>query len=419
MSLGTFLVGLAAVRYLPLEVLGTYALAFVAFLLAGNVSGVLIYTPAEVLAVASAEGRARLGILRSSLRLGLPIGLPAALVVAGGVVVVPSTTSVEDRVVVAISLVGFASLSPAQDHLRRMFHAAGRSWDACSVSAVRFVVISLALAVLLAGDQADSTAAPFGVLTLATVVSGVWGLHRARPRSQRAIRLTWRRARAQGGLLVVGSVAGFATGFAVTAVVTAASGAAAVAQVEAVRLVSQPVTVVVIGLLSVLGPRVMAAAAAGDRTGTRRELRRPAMVTIGLTALWVAVLSAPGTSRVVEIAVPRAYDVPWLLQVMVLAQSLAYGVSLWRVVLLARVYTRSLLGIDLLLAFLSLVIVLALRDQGPWALVLANLVSAALGVLVCAGVAAAVMRRSDGVPSQDRQDSRAGLDYPPPEPARS
>ena len=410
-SAGTFVAGLAAVRYLPLSVLGTYALAYVAFLLAGNVPGILIYTPAEVLAVARAKDRGRLGVIRSSLRLGVPVGLLAAALMGAAVVAVPSTTPVDDRLALAISLFGFAALSPAQDHLRRLLHAADRSWDACSTSALRLCTIVLALSALAATDRLDQPGTPFGVLTLATVLSGAWALRRGRPWAEPAIDLTWARAVSQGGILVVGSMTQFASGFVTTAVVTASSGAVAVAQVEAVRLVSQPVTVVMVGLLSVFGPRIMSAAASGDRQSTRRHLRRSAAFFSAITVVWVLLLSSPGSSTPVGLIVPRAYDVPALLQVMVVVQALSYAPPIWRMVLLARARPRPLLAVDLVTAALGpALVLLLLRDEGPWALVISGLVTAVVSVLAVSRLASTTLRREDGLaePGHPSVDANRG-----------
>ena len=394
-SAGTFAAGLAAVRYLPLSVLGTYALAYAGFLLAANAPGFLVYTPAEVLAVAKAKGGGRLGVLPSSLRLGVPIGLLAAVLTGAGVVAVPSTTPVADRLALAVSLIGFAALSPAQDHLRRLLHAAERSWDACSTSAVRLGTILGSLGGLAAAGRLHEPAVPFGVLTLATISSGAWALHRSHPRAQPTVHLTWANAVSFGGLLVLGSMVQSAGGFLMTAVITATSGAAAVAQVEAARLVSQPVTVVMIGLLPVLGPRIMASAAEGDRRSTRRQLRRTAVLFTGLTVTWMLILSAPGSGAAVGQIIPRAYDVRGLLQVMVAAQALAYAVPIWRVVLLARRRPRPLLAVDFGTAAVGLLVVLPLRNEGPWALVIGVLVASMVSIVALSTLSSAVLPRDD------------------------
>lgn len=272
-SLATFVVGLYAAGQLEPAVLGVYALHFSAFTLAAVVPGQLLLVPAEVAALRLAHSR-RLSILPRS------VGKAAPLAVAAGAAVLLTrvlTPSGIDPVIVTGIGAGAAvsaTLSPLQDHVRKMLHLSGRSWGAAAVSLLQLLAILVATAVLHA-TGVRSEQIPFGALAIANAVSLAAGLVISHPRERVQVGdLLVGRALVRSGrwLLVVGMVPSLATLAAATLIAQLAS-AEALGVAEAARVLAQPLIVLGLGLSSVLGPRSMEAASRLDRREARRYSR--------------------------------------------------------------------------------------------------------------------------------------------------
>lgn len=391
-SLATFLVGLVAVRYLATNALGSYALAYSAFLLATAVPAVLVFTPVEAQAVAEAGGRRRLAILRASLSLGLPTAVLSSVLVAGLVLAVPSSTPVGTLRLFAGTLLVLSAISPLQDHLRRMLHSADRSWDAATTSGIQAITVGVLLGLLLALGQGDRPWVPFGVLAAANVVSTGWALLRCRHVGP-PLQIDRARVRRQGSTLLVGALALFSANFAILALVTVRAGVRAVAQVEAVRLVSQPMTVLVVGLLAVYVPRVMTSALIRPPRATHRLVGRALLLLSVLTALYDGAVSIPWRGGPLEALVPRAFEDRGLLAVMVVVQVASYSTFAYRSIPVALRCSFPVLVVEGVSAIVGLGVTALLISHGAWSAVLGGLAGTAVLAVGFAGVSVVLLRR--------------------------
>lgn len=377
-SLGSFVVGLAAVRYLGLVDLGVYALAYTAFLLGASVPTMLVLTPREVHAIAVPDRERRLGIVRGSLLHSLPVSVVAGAVVGLGPLIVPSGAPLSTRLAFTGSLLAVCALSPLQDHLRRVLHMADRSWQAAATAGIQVATILGSFAVLVPLDLARHPVVPFSVLALANAVSGTYALTRCWQAPGTALHLSLRGALHQGRPLLLGTVASFSGGFVIVAAMTAATGPAEAARYEAARLLAQPVSVVIVGLLAALGPRIMSSVAAGDAPAARSWIRRCVLVAGALVVPYVALTGLWQDGNPLRLLVPRAFDTEHLLPAMVVAQAVGYLVAAYRYVPLALRKVRHVLVIELVAAGTSMGLAVVLAGRGAW------------GGLIAAGIGAAV-----------------------------
>ena len=257
----------------------------------------------------------RLAIMRSSLRFGLPIATAGALITALRVVLAPAGIAPQDIAALAITVAGAVIVSPLQDHLRRVLHLAAVPKVAVVVAVVQLVAVGLAL---LAWDRAGAApaGAPFGSLIVANVASMAVGLVLIR-RSLRVEpdeRLTWGRIRRSGGPLSAAGLIPSAVTFLVSFIVSRLVGAATLGFIQAARVLSQPVTVVGVGLGAVLGPRItQQAAAARDRIGVRHFVRRYYLLLLVVGVGYLVLFGFPLAIDPLVSFVPTAYAVPGLL----------------------------------------------------------------------------------------------------------
>jgi O-antigen/teichoic acid export membrane protein len=167
-SLARLIVGIYAARALIVSDLGAYALFFSAFVFASVVPMQFVLVPAE-LATLPAARRERLALVRQSWRIGIPMAAATAVVASGAAAL---SAEAPTRVLwpLAFTMAACATLTPLQEHVRRVLHLAGISWHAAVVSLVQGggVVVGLAL---LASAETPVIWRPFGALTIGTVVS--------------------------------------------------------------------------------------------------------------------------------------------------------------------------------------------------------------------------------------------------------
>lgn len=405
-SIATFLVGLVAVRYLATDALGSYALAYSAFTLASAVPAALVFTPVEAQAVEEAIGRRRLAIVRPSLRLGLLTAVLASVLVAAIFLAVPSSTPAGTQRIFGGTLLALSSISPLQDHLRRLLHSADRSWDAAATSGVQAVVVAALLGLLLLLGQGDQAWVPFGVLAVANVISTGWALLRCRHLGQ-PIGVDRSRVRRQGSTLLAGAMALFCGNFAILALLTAQGGPPAVAQVEAVRLVSQPMTVLVVGLLAVYTPRVMTSALRRPAGSTHRLVGRALLLLAVLTAAYDGAVSIPWQGNPLVALVPRAFQDRGLLAVAVVAQVASYSSFAYRSIPVALRRSAPVLVVDGLAAVVGVGTTALLISHGAWSAVLGGLAAAAVLSVGFAVVSVVLLRGRS-------HDSAAGAELPAP-----
>lgn len=320
-SLATFTVSLIAIRYLEPADLGAYAVAFQAFLIAAVVPTQLLFVPAEV-AVLDVGRAHRLAALSNTLRAGAPAAAVAATA-AGALAAVSIALTGETAVLgLAASMATAATLSPLQDHVRRMLHQAGQSWRAALVSLVQFVAAVAGVISLLAADV-SALVVPFTALTVANAVSLLLGLALARgvaspgQPSPLARRLLMRSGR---WLLALG-LAELGCTFLAVVTVAAVGGQPQAGYAEAARVLSQPIYVLAMALTAVMGPEITLAARTGN--GERgRLLTRVFTVCLAVTA--VAYVLAVGTEwpgTPLTSLFPNAYHLNGLLAVTVVSQA--------------------------------------------------------------------------------------------------
>lgn len=314
-SLATFAAGLAAVRWLQPAELGTYSVIFSAFLVGSLLPTELIYTPVQVSMIKLAV-RERLGGIVHSLGKGVP---PAMLgwifiLVAGSLIWWRSDPNAVAEL--AITGVGLTIVSPMQDHLRRGFHIAERSWGAALMSGSQLVAVVAALLVMRS-TAVDPAWAPLGSLVIANTISLGLGLWMSR--------LAWRvRPTApvvsvSGRWLAASSISAYGGTLAASVVMTLVAGPEIVGFAEAARVAAQPVLVVTTGVAAALAPRHLHAAATVDRTGAIKVNQSFFLViaVAGLSYLFIAGFA--WTFNPLFALIPLAYEVTFLVPVTILS----------------------------------------------------------------------------------------------------
>jgi hypothetical protein len=378
-SLANFLAGLYATRYLSSTALGAYALFYSVFILVNVAPTQLVLMPAEVASVA-VEPRFRGAILGRTLRLG---GLVAAVSSSAVLLVllVPSDAELGTRVALAATTVPLTAISPLQDHARRMLHQSGRSWQAVSVSMTQTVLVISFLAGL-GFLGVPSPWVPFGALAAANTSSlavAIWLAVRRVPPGSPVVPLDRRVLLRSGRWLLAASILIFGAQFVAVAVLTSAAGSAAAGQAEAARVLAQPVSVLIIGILSVYNPVLMAATRSFDGY-------RVARVTGGFFALvgvaaacWFVFAGPRWPWSPLPHLFPRGYELSGLLSWTIAEQAAGYATLIFLTILLAagreKVTTASA---ALQAVTLISVVVVTAQEHGPFALVWGN----AAGTLV-------------------------------------
>ncbi len=318
-ALGTFASALYATTQFPAELLGGYALYFIAFITVAVVPTQLLFVPAEVAALSHA-GTARLGVVARSLRLGALPTVAFGFIVALTALVSPPELRTADLVAFTATAVVLTALSPVQDHVRRMLHLAGVSWAAATVSAVQLGAVLALIALLTIGGVAEAWV-PFGALAGANVVSlavGLAAVARHRPVAAPVALHLGPLVRSGRWLLVAGA-APAAGGFVASALVAAIAGSAALGYAEAARVVAQPVLVLATGLQAVIGPRSMEAGASRDKASASRHARLFAALVVGASLAYIALVGFDVVWNPAGYLVPKAYVVDGLVAISIVA----------------------------------------------------------------------------------------------------
>jgi hypothetical protein len=258
-SMGSFLMGLFAQYYLP-DLLGTYGLFYTAFIAVSVIPTGIVFSPVEYTSAGVAARGRRVQLLPQSLQLGMAPAVLAALLVPLVLIIPSHGQSVGSRVGFAVTAALVAVASPMQDHIRRMLHQAGMSWTAAATSLVQVVVILVGLVTAKVAHVPPAWV-PFGALAAANFTSGAFGLWKAKPGHRAPMLLKLRTLFvSMGGWIVLGNVLSASGPFLNFALLTALATQTAVGNGEGARVLAQPVTVLVIGLLAVLNPEIMEAA---------------------------------------------------------------------------------------------------------------------------------------------------------------
>jgi O-antigen/teichoic acid export membrane protein len=312
-SMATFVIGLYATRALEPEALGGYALAFSVFVLSGFIPAQVISVPTEIVAV-DYPPREQLPLLRASLVRGTVVSFAAAVATSTWFLLAPADVPPDTITALVITCAAATFISPLQDHLRRMLHIAHRSWRAVLVAVVQLV---MAIGGVAALTLADVPAAwiPFGALAVANVASFTLGLLLSVPEivaTTPSVPLPLRQLlRPARSLLAAGLAPSIAT-FVVAWQISTIAGAATLGFVEAARIVGQPVAVLQLGLLNVLGPRATRAASTRDLTASRRVGRLFRRLILVAGGAWLLAVGIPVEWNPMAMLLPTAYVVPWL-----------------------------------------------------------------------------------------------------------
>lgn len=306
-ALGTFGVGVYAVRYLGADELGVYALCFVAFTLANIVPNRGWFLPAEVRLLELPDG-ARIQGFRLTMAVGARVALLASPITALAWIPLAG----EDPAVVGplVLTAGCATLvSPIQDHVRRLMHLGVRSWLAAAISGVQVVAVFAALGAALALDV-PHVWVPFGALVAANVVSTATGVALGLRYGHRPARRRYRLADAarSGRWLVAIALIPVGTTFLTGSIVVLAADSATLGLAEAARIAANPYFVFMTGVAGVINPRSMAAGAALDTAAVRRLNRVVDSISWLVLVPAVAVLGFDWPGNPMAVLVPRAYE---------------------------------------------------------------------------------------------------------------
>lgn len=347
-SVATFVAGFTGVRLLNDIDRGVYGVFFTGFFLGSVIITQLILVPAQIVAVDLPEGQ-RIHTLRRSLFLALGpsvVALTAALAPAiltrnltGSPVILALTTTTAITIVV----------SPMQDHVRQLFHIDGQSWRAVVVSTVQLIAIAGA-AVALYAAGVERAWIPFGSLACANIVSLTVGLVMAgaHRRVVDPAGLNFRDLAVSGKWLVVRAATPAAFAFAAANILTSLAGPEAMGYAEAARQVAQPITVLGVGLLAVLGPRAVQAGSQGDRASGRRNRRVFNALLLTGAAGYSALVGFDWSLNPMAWLIPAAYTVGGLVLTTILANLLAGVFTILARELLGARQARPLAFISLL-----------------------------------------------------------------------
>ncbi len=308
-SLATFVIGAYAAHTLPPDKLGAYALFFAAFFFATSVPTQLLLAPAEFATVAlSRVPRERLSLVCQTWRFGAPAaGIASIGAVAAAWLIAVAPLDV--RLSLAFTAVACGTVSPLQDHVRRVLHMSGASWCAALVSLVQLGAAVGALA-LLRASQVATVWHPLGALAVANTLSLAAGVALVRRQLDGASlpphRL--RRLVGSGRWLLLQEVALTGGSFAAAALVTRLAGSSALGHAEAARIVAAPLYTMAVGLGLVLNPRSAEAGAAGRAAEARRISRTFTAVLFVGGVLFGVVTAVPWFGNPLAVLVPKAYE---------------------------------------------------------------------------------------------------------------
>lgn len=314
-SLATFAAGLAAVRWLSPAELGTYSVIFSAFLVGSLLPGETVYTPIQV-SMIGLDVRERMGGIVHSLGKGIPPALLGSvfILVAGGLIWWRSDPSAD--IELALTGIGLTIVSPMQDHLRRGFHIAERSWVAAAMSGAQLVAVVLVLLFMRSAGM-DPAWAPLGSLVIANTISLSVGLLL----SERAwrVRPTSPVVTVSGRWLAASSITAYGGTLVASVIMTLVAGPEIVGFAEAARVAAQPVLVVTTGVAAAMASRHLRAAASSDREAAIHVNRSFLLVVAvaGITYLFLAGFA--WSLNPLFALMPSAYQITFLVPITILS----------------------------------------------------------------------------------------------------
>lgn len=339
-SLATFAAGIIATRVLDASQLGLYAIFFSAWLLASQIPIQLILVPAEAKLINRASAQ-RMKFLLRNLMMALPFSMFGFWIVIGLMSVAPQSVDSVTAWQLGITAALVTGLFPLQDHARNLLHLSGSHWSAASVSIIRLVVASTAL---FAGLKAglDPGILPFGSLAAADLIALLASLVIIRPQLELKADYKPRQLLSTGRWLLLSASLGPAAGLSVSVLIASLAGSAALGLAEAARVAAQPIVVLAIGLSAVLRPTSMEAAIARNNKKARSVSRKFGIGIALASLLYIGAISLPVAVNPVEALIPKAFTLPGLLELSVIAAFIEGFVYLQRAELIVLNRTGSL-----------------------------------------------------------------------------
>lgn len=399
-SLAGFVVAVTAVSVFNDVDRGVYAIFFTAFVVGSLLANELIFTPAEVEAVAYPVSE-RLSLVSQSLRLGIGPALAGTLAAPVAVAVTAAYATTEVALGLAVTSATAIVVSPMQDHVRRMLHIAELSWRAAAVSIVQFVIVSAGIAVGIATDVPEAWL-PFGALAIANVISLAVArlLAHVSIRDRAAGTLRFREL-AKTGVWFVLNAAPAAVWFGTAAVIAALAGPEALGFAESARVVAQPILVFATGLTAVLAPRAMRAGMHAN-SGLARRTSVIYLASIGAAgAVYLAIAGWDWVLNPMEYLVPSAYSLGGLAAFSILANVATAASFLQGDELAGAGRVRILAGISWLSSIVGLLGGLTASYTGAYARPLAVSIGAAARYGAQARVLAGVYDAAPTKPAPD------------------
>ncbi|GMM97714.1 hypothetical protein MTsN4n12_31260 [Microbacterium sp. MTN4-12] len=294
-----FAAGLIAVAVLPSDGLALYALIFSAAVGSMTLPQQMAYLPHRI-HINKLDNTTRTSYLRDFVSAAPTTALAVTLVCAAGLPLAQQT-EVGQYWILTASAAAWVVVSPLQDHVRASLHISGEHLKAALISGIN---LSTVTAVILAGlllpfSANHSTLLPFGLLVMSNMISAIVGmmLHRGIPAEPRRAKLTPMLALATSGSALVyqGSV------YTTNTIVALLLSAAALAELEAARIVAQPVFVIGAALLSQYMPDTIRHQHRGNTQEVRKSLVRHGAIVfaVGTGALAILPAMSDAVSRVV------------------------------------------------------------------------------------------------------------------------
>jgi hypothetical protein len=347
-SVATFAAGLTGVRLLGDVDRGIYGVFFTAFFLGSVIVTELVLVPSQVVAVDLPQPQ-RLGTIRRSLTISLvpgSLGILAAFAAAawtGGLTTGSVTTAL--TVTTAITIV----ISPMQDHVRQLLHIANRSVHAVVVSGVQLVGVLIGIAGLIALDVGRAWV-PFGSLAFANMLSIAVGIvlaggHQTSPSEYPD--LVFRKLVLSGKWLVLRAAAPATFAFVAANILTQLAGPTTYGYAEAARQVAQPVTVLSVGLMAVLGPRAVRAGSQTDPAAGASNRRSFIILMTLATGAYAGIAGFDWVANPMAWLVPAAYVTGGLVLATIVANLLAAGFLIYGRELLGAGHARALAVISI------------------------------------------------------------------------
>jgi O-antigen/teichoic acid export membrane protein len=201
-------------------------------------------------------------------------------------------------------------------------------------------------------------------------------------------------------LLVVGLFPNMGA-FVAAALVAHLASAEALGHAEVARVVARPIPVVAMALASVLGPRLMAAAAKRDLTGARHLERVYLGVLAGASLAYVALVVVDWPGNPMALILPEAYVVSWLVPAILVAMVLNQLAVDRRLELTAAGQERRLAVLETLSGGVRMLAAATAAVTGEFAIPLSY---ASMGIVRALGFRFAAIRHvwSGAEPSESR-----------------